>query len=983
MPHVPQGSTRTRALLLLAACIGAAVSASPVAAQRYSDCTSFTTNPPVTSLSPGGSFDTNEVTLYVYYSGDDALNQGTAQVNPGTATILSRTFWWTDEDCQRNAIERLTVRLAAGDNTITASISDVRGRQSNVASEVFRYVEPPPPPLHAKPVLRQVTSGDHRNVAVCDGCAEVTLSHTTPAYVSLDQERSVTLFYSDVQARPRGYVEIDATDNSQQPADRMTLRLLYWNGTPLMTETHFATQGGVNRLGAQFFFSPHVETGRYTYTAEVTSWWGTHSETTTLPVHVLNVNEQASPFGQGWTIAGLARLHIGTHVTLSGGDGSVTWFETTSCNGAACSYKSPHGDFTTLQRYANAQGQTEYSRRFQDGTFQYFDATGRLVRVADRYGNTTTYAYIGGLLASITDPVGLQTVFTYHGGYVSGSYLQSIVDPAGRATQFGYNGIQLTHITDPAWQYALRPLYNSANALTGWVDERNQTWTVSLDAVTRRLSAIQAPAITERIGQATATVRPTTTITSREHRVLPRSGFGTLSSPAPAPRPDSVYLTAVDPKGATTKVWSDGFGHATRVVEPDLRVWSITRNADGWPQHVTDGAANATSYGYKSFGTAPYGRPLMRLWSVLEQTSAGASQQHFRDYNALEQPTRIILGPDDSSSSPQMHVHYKTDGSPERQIMQYRDGTGTIVRADTAIYTSDSRGRWTSTKNPHGVTTSASYHAGGLQNLSRIHHPGGTWTEYGYDTAGRVNQVKEAGGATSRAFYNALNRPDSTRDARGVTTRYVWYPNQRDLYYVHDALNQRRYFHYNALGWVSSEVDAHYRYTILSLRPRRQRHAAGEPGGSRSGRDLRPPGPGAHAHGRWGDDQLRLRSRPTLHVGEQQREHGHAEVWPGWSSDGVDHPEAGQPAVRVWPDHRDGNERVHPDGPRGGEQPHAPRHFVQREPVGSAAPEALGWQPGDHQGLGRHDHDRLRQAGTDGGGAAPRRLPDEPRVHAS
>jgi YD repeat-containing protein len=597
---MPAAKLSRQALVLLAVCAGVLLNAPGAAAQMLATCAAPSDDPPVVHFGTSGSTDQQNVVVYVYFADDGRLVQSSHDVTVSAgATITSRPFYWTDEECHRTAMVEVSITLASGDNTITAWIRDDLN-QLTVASTVVTYTAPPPPPLHAKPVLRQVTSGDNRNVAVCDGCAEVTLSHTTPAYVSLDQERSVTLFYSDVQARPRGYVEIDATDNSQQPADRMTLRLLYGNGTPLTfsngtTETHFATQGGVNRLGAQFLFS--VATGRWTYTAEVTSWWGTHSETTTLPVHVLNLNEQASPFGRGWTIAGLARLQIGTHIALSGGDGSVAWFQRISCNGDACSYTSPHGDFTTLQRYANAQGQTEYSRRFQDGTFQYFDATGRLVRVTDRYGNLTTYSYdSSGRLEMITDPANHQVVLSYSNGL-----LERITDAAGRETQFAHNGNQLTHITDPAGNYVLRPLYNGSNALTGWVDERNKTWTVSHDAVTRRLSAIQAPAITELVGGSTATVNPTTTITSREHWVLPRPGFGTLSSPAPAPRPDSVYLTAVDPKGATTKVWSDGFGHATRVVEPDLRVWSITRNADGWPEHVTDGGANATSYGYASF----------------------------------------------------------------------------------------------------------------------------------------------------------------------------------------------------------------------------------------------------------------------------------------------------------------------------------------------------------------------------------------------
>ncbi len=68
-------------------------------------------------------------------------------------------------------------------------------------------------------------------------------------------------------------------------------------------------------------------TGLYPYRLMVTNNYPLSSVSSTVLGTVLVNNETASPFGAGWTLDGLARLHLaGASPVLTAGDGSILRF---------------------------------------------------------------------------------------------------------------------------------------------------------------------------------------------------------------------------------------------------------------------------------------------------------------------------------------------------------------------------------------------------------------------------------------------------------------------------------------------------------------------------------------------------------------------------------------------------------------------------------------------------------------------------------
>ena len=189
-------------------------------------------------------------------------------------------------------------------------------------------------------------------------------------------------------------------------------------------------------------------TGQYAY-SEQTGVFGiapTHTAvngtfaTTTGEIYL--VNDENSPFGSGWDLAGLETLYPNSDgsVMLVNGSGLVNVFQPPTTSGGP--YVSQAGDFSTLVKLPDGT----FQRTMTDQTVYHFNANNQLATITDRNGNVTTYTYdASGHLESITDPVGLVTHFTY-----TGNHITTITDPANRKTQLGYDPAgNMVMITNP------------------------------------------------------------------------------------------------------------------------------------------------------------------------------------------------------------------------------------------------------------------------------------------------------------------------------------------------------------------------------------------------------------------------------------------------------------------------------------------------------------------------------------------------------
>lgn len=650
---------------------------------------------------------------------------------------------------------------------------------------------------------------DYVNPSLCEGCFDAVVTYSTPAYTSLDQERNLTLMFANAQARPTGFLQVDATDDSSSDRPtRVSLRVRDANGswvtfTNSLQEVFYESVWGTLRLAAQWDASG-MATGAYSYTAVVSSYWsdGT-SQTASLPVRVLIVNERNSPLGLGWSIPGVQRVHVqaGGAVVLTGGDGSAGHFARTSCGTDpytgiySCSYIQPAGDFSTLT-YFESGGVGFYLRAYPNGTRIFFDAGGLQTSIEDRHGNTTRFGYTSGRLTSITDPAGKVTTLGYHtyGG------LAWIRDPAGRQANATASMGILYQFTDPDGVSGLNMNFEG-DRLEGFWPRGQSTaggaatrWQFTYDHA-RRLASRTAPTVNVN-GQPS---RPVIRYASLETAVLAPAGRGSFTYPAPAVGSSSVRIKATDPRNNTTRLALDRFGAPTLIEEPLGRTTRLTRN----------------TLSQVTVSVSPSNQRVEYLWSgpnLIRSADLSVNRVDTMVYQNNRLREHSTRSSHTSVYYPVVTYHYR--GVYVDSVSVYSGEFGTIGgvpvlhpggRSRQATYQMDTRGRITAMTDASGFTTRAYYAPGGWMNTDSVVAPGARKTVYGYDGHGRVQTIRNPLGHADTLEYDVMNRIRRAVQPGGLVTQFGY--GAVHLSSVTDARNQTHQFGTNALGWMEWETD--------------------------------------------------------------------------------------------------------------------------------------------------------------------------------
>jgi RHS repeat-associated protein len=669
--------------------------------------------------------------------------------------------------CNATATSTATLTLRAGVNTLTARIQDAAGNWGPVpaASATWTYQ----PPIDTSPT---------NQFSVGPQMFDATLSYSMPAYRSLDQDRAVTLVYSSARARPNAFLYVDVTDNSSQPADTMSIGIL-WHGAfqtrpDGQTTTHYRTQAGTNRLGA-FYGANGTPTRSMDMLAVIRRFWTGGSAEDTVPLRVLVINENASVYGAGWTVAGVERVVTGNGgdpgIIVVHGDGSGTFYPAPSvCNAPAqpCVYGHSPGDFSTLV-WDGAQGL--YLRTSRDGVVSAFNAQGQLVSVHDRQNNYNVYAYANGRLSTITDPAGKVTTFAYD----AAGKLASITDPAGRVSTFVVNAAgDLVSITGPDQVVAMQMTYATSHRLLTHTDRGGRVTTFTYDSW-GRVATQQSPAFTAEGGQ---TFQLTTTFTSPEVAVQGGNiNGGTHAAPFPRVNPATLRASMTDARGRTTRYALDPWGTPSRVEDYLGYASASTRNVEGQVISTIDTRGNTTSYGWNGGDLA----------SVTDADGTTTMV-----YNAAGQVTDV------------------TAPTGETVKNWYGASTGlldsTVVSGtDTTRYTYSTIGRVLTVTDPEHHVTSYDYtdpSAGQWKNTRSV-TAGARTTTFRYDGYGRVLGAANPQGRETTFQYDLLNRPRFVTTPDNGTTEYVW--GSLFLDRVTDARGQSYQWTRNALGWVATE----------------------------------------------------------------------------------------------------------------------------------------------------------------------------------
>src|SRR6185437_6347553 len=639
----------------------------------------------------------------------------------------------------------------------------------------------------------------NRSSALCAlSCFNVTAGYTTPAYTSVDAPRSVSLVYSSAMAYPLGVVQFDVTDSSYRLAQQLSISAVrggvnetFTTGTTELYVSQGSTDTTTKRLAAQL--STALATGIYHDTTIVKGRWtsGVYAGTvtqTSVPTTLLIDNEQSSPYGAGWQIAGLQHLVFTTDslsLAITDGTGSILLFTRPT---KTSPWVSPFGDFTTLSTITSGGTVTSYHRTSPDGTILTFSPTGYLVGAKNRFGDSTQYHYTGSnLLTAIVDPIGDSMTLAY-----TSSKLTTITDPGGRISHFTVDGSgNLTTIKDPTNTTTFSGTYDTHHRLTQVTDRGSNTWLYRYDFASTMASdstpAVLADGTTKRLGTQFRSTLATELIDTASHT-------GTSATPATRVIADSVWARVRAPSVDSVRYAFDAFGIAT--VSEDVGAQQVTT--------VTlDSAARVTATASTSHGQSVQSSSAVWSGPVTTQTTdnlSGATISY--KYDATNE---LVTGVGGNTVPDTLYLNAAKTWADSEKV----GGTG---HDSVTKYTNDAHGRLTQTTDPSGHVTAVAYYTTGFQNTETVTAVNRV-TTYRYDRYGRADSTTMPGGAVLTVSLDSLNRTRSRRGPNGVHVTYA-FDSLSHVRSITDAKGQTYQYTYNPLGWLVAQINADTNHTL-------------------------------------------------------------------------------------------------------------------------------------------------------------------------
>jgi RHS repeat-associated protein len=501
------------------------------------------------------------------------------------------------------------------------------------------------------------------------------------------------------------------------------------------------------------------------------------------------ISRADSPFGRGFSVPELDRLHIGPGgVNLVTGDNHAIWYTPTG----STTFVGEAGDLTFSTLVKNGNG--TYTLTSAAGMKRHFDATGLLVSRVDPLGNTRSYTYTAGTISTITDHVGRVVTFNY-----TGSLITSVTDFDGAVTTLGYdtagNLISVTQpdpdgagpLDNPVTTYGYHPV---TGRLVTIVDPRGEVTTLGYD----------------HAGLLSTIIQPCGgTSTYSMFRSLAVVNLAVHGSSAANPAPlvsAGAYEIRRDEHGFETHLRRDRFGNVVWERDALGNVTTFGRSASGLVTQITrpdpDGAGPlgqlVTQLSYDGRGnvlqvTNPDGTEEFWTYDPSFSRPTSFSDQlgritlwNINPANGLVISTTDVVGQIDSllngeTDDVTTSFTYTTGGGvPAGLVSTMTDALG---RVTSFSYTS--RGLLASMTQAVGTPdeTSTSFEYDTSDNLTAVIDALGRRTEYAYDNLDRLISLTQAATAGPEAFfwqfgYDAAGNRTSMIDPLGNVTEYVY-----------------------------------------------------------------------------------------------------------------------------------------------------------------------------------------------------------------
>lgn len=705
-----------------------------------------------------------------------------------------------------------------------------------LADTVSLFVEKYPRP--ARDV--SMNNGENIDPSRCVAqCFEVVKTLTTPAYISRDVPRSVTLMYRSGRAAPRGHVYFDLTPTLTPKPVKARVRLNYKGATPNDTiplvggayEQYFTVPtDGRRRYGVQFDADPVRGTGVYDVELRVQLYWadGAFRDLPVETVRVIIVDERNSVFGAGWLPTSIQRMKATNKgLLLTTGSGAALYFDSVGTVNNKTTYASPRGDFSRVIFDRGPGGKIR--RDWADSSFAEFDPlTGRIGKIQDRFGSNTQFEYDpnNDRPLYIQDPAGERVWFGYESGadgWKVGTIRKIETSGGTRNTWMAVDQQNnFVHWYNILGNYEMvNAVYDANHKLTSYVD-RGRTFSFTYDH-TGRVASDSSPAIKLHTG---AMRRLALKYESAEALVFPEPFNGTSGTPKVPPPFDAVGAHVSNLAGVSTAFVMNRLNAPIWIQHPrNVGVQtSIERNQHSQITKVTDGGTGKW-YSYTWTGpsmtasTSSEGSQISYTYDPKFGLPLSTSGTTVPIYNWIDTTRGVVDSTRRGSTTGRVtRFSYDAAGRLSRRIDPDRRDTTTIYRSPSGLQNTDSvrtgrrlsrtirdgLGRRTASVYPNGTRDSVVYDGFNrvLKAIDRLGHQ----TQFSYDSTFLV-AVTDAKGQVYQFKKNALGMDTAYVDPRGLVTRYA-FDSAATLRQATNRRGQLVSLKYDSLGRMIERIGA-------------------------------------------------------------------------------------------------------------------------------------------------------------------------------
>lgn len=380
--------------------------------------------------------------------------------------------------------------------------------------------------------------------------------------------------------------------------------------------------------------------------------------------------------------------------------------------------------------------------------FEY-DASGNLIKTINALDNETVFSYDSkGLLVSVTDALDHVSTDTYD----TVGNIESSSDPLGNTTSYEYDlAGNVTKVADAEVNFTTYT-YDLMNRIESVTDDLNNTTSYTYDGNGNMLTVTDAENNT----------------TTYEYDA---KGRKTLITDAENSQTNLAYdtngnlITVTDANGNTTTYIYDEVNRLTQKIYHDGEIYIYTYDEVGNKITETDPNGNTTTFGYDLASrlitkTYPDTSTESYAYDVMGRVLTGTNADSILTYSYDD------LGRIESATLNGKTIGYDYDATGNRTFMTTPEG-------ETIQYTYDRNqmSRMQLLSNSKGMD----YTYNALNRIVRKDYSGGSYSTYGFDDAGRLENISHLRSDDSE-IYTQDNTPDkvgniiSKNTGIGITT---------------------------------------------------------------------------------------------------------------------------------------------------------------------------------------------------------------------